>query len=414
MNAPKGRKQGRPAAAKLTSRRHESHLMAQNPLQAIEAILEEGRKASTYKLALLRAINDWIIEHPTRSGAQQIPVSWLAVRFIDYYWPLLVHPKPVRQTVGSPGRSRLRRVFSRFSRDMAPTRRPISAAPTSHVFWVELKQHWQSEGKITPELSRLVADVRRLILDQPMQHLHTVSGARIELFGLQSDGVSDYEEARRQAMGRAQGAFIRNRETLDAIMAEDPTVLTVPAQLYEGLVPLRYCLRAALVGRWAELCEARIPENAGVGPILPRLAEPTIERDAVTTGYYHKLYRDMGATTCWITGETLAPRWAVDHVIPWSRFPVQAFWNLAPANPAPNSQKSNHIVRLEGDLLARYENHIGDCLDHDGALVRRDLIRLYGPDLETAAVKPAQIVSHSRAILQDLLENMGLPEWVPI
>lgn len=387
--------------------------MAQNPLQAIEAILEEGRKASTYKLALLRAINDWIIENPTRSGAQQIPVSWLAVRFIDYYWPLLVHPKPVRQTVGGQGGSRLRRMFSRFSRDASGTKRPVSASPTSHVFWVELKQRLESEGKGTPAVSRLVADVRRLILDQPMQHLHTVSGARVELFGLRSDGASDYEEARRQAMGRAQGDFIRNQETLEAVMAEDPTVLTVPAALYEGLVPLRYCLRAALVGRWAELCEARIPENADVGPILPRLAEPTIARDAVTTGYYHKLYRDMGATTCWITGESLAPRWAVDHVIPWSRFPVQAFWNLAPANPVPNSQKSNHIVRLEGDLLGRYQNHVEACLDHDGALVRRDLVRLCGRDKDPAAIKPAQIVSYSRGLIENLLENTGLPEWAP-
>lgn len=381
-----------------------------NPLQAIEAILEEGKKASTYKLALLRAINDWVIEHPTREGAQRIPISWLAIRFIDYYWPLLVHDRPVRQTIGGRGGSQLHRAFIEFQQAPLDSTTNVSRAQSS--YWASVKDRMLASGGGAPEVSRLVSQVRRLLLDQPMQYLHNVSGARLELFGLRTAGLDDYEDARREAMSAEQGNWIRRAETMEELLADDPTALWVPGELYEGLVPLRYCVRAALIGRWAQLCEV-IPDNAEVGPILPRLEEPNLERDAVTMSQYRRSYADFGLDTCWISGTQLRSRWALDHVIPWSRFPVQSFWNLAPANSGPNSKKSNHIVRLEGSLGDRYEAHIEACLAQNDPLVRRDLVRLYGPDVDPLTIRASAIRKQSQVIVDDLLRNTGLPEWRP-
>ncbi len=382
-----------------------------NPLQAIEAILEEGKKASTYKLALLRAINDWVIEHPTREGDQRIPISWLAIRFIDYYWPLLVHERPIRQTVGGRGGSQLHKAFAEFQQgSKAAQATPV--APTQDSHWASVKDRLLASGEGAPSVSRLVAQVRRLLLDQPMQYLHNVSGARLQLFGLRTAGIDEYEAARREAMSADQSRWIRNAGTVEELLADDPTVLWVPGQLYEGLVPLRYCVRAALIGRWAQLCET-IPDNANVGPVLPRLEEPNLDRDTVTMSQYRRAYDGFGLDTCWISGTRLQPKWALDHVIPWSRFPVQSFWNLAPANSRPNSQKSNHIVRLEGDLGDRYEAHIESCLAHDDPLVRRDLVRLYGPAVNPVSIRASDIRRQSQRIVDDLLANTGLPEWQP-
>lgn len=384
---------------------------AGNPLQVIEAILEEGKKASTYKLALLRAINDWVIEHPTRRGDQRIPMSWLAIRFIDYYWPLLVHGRPIRQTVGGNGASHLHRVFAEFQEaNKGGGITPVASTQAAH--WASLKDRLVASGEGTSDVSRLVAQVRRLVLDQPMQYLHNVSGARLELFGLRTAGLDDYEAARREAMSAEQGRWVRKASSLEELLADDPTVLWVPAQLYEGLVPLRYCVRAALIGRWAQMCEM-IPDNANVGPVLPRLEEPSLDRDNVTMAHYRKAYHGFGVESCWISGSPLQKKWALDHVIPWSRFPVQSFWNLAPANGRPNSQKSNHLVRLEGDLGDRYEAHVETCLAHDDPLIRRDLVRLYGPDVDALAVRASDVRSQSQRIVDDLIANTGLPEWRP-
>ena len=60
-----------------------------NTAATIERILSHGKKSSTYKLALLRAVVDFVIEQPAqepRNGFHLIPVVELARRFVAYYW----------------------------------------------------------------------------------------------------------------------------------------------------------------------------------------------------------------------------------------------------------------------------------------------------------------------------------------
>lgn len=60
------------------------------PMRPIEAILNYGSKQSTYKFALIRAINDWVIEHATEDGRDhEVSVAWIAIKFLEYYWPLV-------------------------------------------------------------------------------------------------------------------------------------------------------------------------------------------------------------------------------------------------------------------------------------------------------------------------------------
>lgn len=58
-----------------------------NTVAAIEQILSRGGMETTYKLAVLRAIVDFVIEHPAReprNGLHRIPVIELARRALAY------------------------------------------------------------------------------------------------------------------------------------------------------------------------------------------------------------------------------------------------------------------------------------------------------------------------------------------
>jgi hypothetical protein len=60
-----------------------------NTVAAIEQVLSRGRKESTYKLAVLRALVDFVIEHPgrePRNGLHYIPVVEIARRVLTFYW----------------------------------------------------------------------------------------------------------------------------------------------------------------------------------------------------------------------------------------------------------------------------------------------------------------------------------------
>ncbi len=54
----------------------------------VEMILKHGSKSSTYKFALLKALIDYVIEHPTeeaRNGFHYVPGIFLAKQFLRYY-----------------------------------------------------------------------------------------------------------------------------------------------------------------------------------------------------------------------------------------------------------------------------------------------------------------------------------------
>jgi hypothetical protein len=63
-------------------------------LRVIESILTLGSKDTTYKLALLRAILDHMIEHPVGTENSILSLTWIACKFLSYYWPLFHHKIP--------------------------------------------------------------------------------------------------------------------------------------------------------------------------------------------------------------------------------------------------------------------------------------------------------------------------------
>lgn len=65
--------------------------MPPDPLEVgarVAELLATGRRVSTYKLAVLSALLQHCLEHPTGADAElRVPIGDLADRVVDLYWP---------------------------------------------------------------------------------------------------------------------------------------------------------------------------------------------------------------------------------------------------------------------------------------------------------------------------------------
>ncbi len=68
--------------------------------QAVGSILRFDKKINTYKLALVRALNDVVLSYPDLSGSGCdvcVPLRKLAEYWLAYYWPFVDPQDPIVQ-----------------------------------------------------------------------------------------------------------------------------------------------------------------------------------------------------------------------------------------------------------------------------------------------------------------------------
>lgn len=70
------------------------------PSKVISTILKHDSKVTSYKIALLRAINDVVLTYPdlrTYESPVAVPLKLLAKFLIAYYWPFVDSVMPIQQ-----------------------------------------------------------------------------------------------------------------------------------------------------------------------------------------------------------------------------------------------------------------------------------------------------------------------------
>jgi hypothetical protein len=68
--------------------------------KVISTILKHDTKVTSYKIALLRAINDVVLTYPdirTHQSNVAVPLKVLAEFWIAYYWPFVDPDMPIQQ-----------------------------------------------------------------------------------------------------------------------------------------------------------------------------------------------------------------------------------------------------------------------------------------------------------------------------
>ena len=297
----------------------------------IEGILNRDRKVATYKLALFRALAEIATQEPRAAkwlpgGRVMVPMSRIAKRWLSYYWPIFASERLIPQSQAEGAGNQGQPVAFR------------AAVKT-------LMQHFAGQGDhggltawhLASSSCRLGVDVLRLEQAALRSIASTIRSGPVAFSGgaLDSGTVFEYD-------ARSKGVLMKT-------------------DLWSELCLLGHWIIDAVVVRWAALTE-RFSHRQAIcsSDVLPLLlAKPEPKR---ATELARVAYVEAGVSSCVWTGRSLNQRrFDVDHVIPFSLWGNNDLWNLLPAHPLVNGQKSDSLpssdllLARRIDILANWE-----------------------------------------------------------
>ena len=267
-------------------------------LRSLQRLLDEGSFVASYKFALLHSIADLCVLKGDDSGSElELPTSEIAEQFVRLYWrqsaPFVAgdHDRVLKQNTGR----------------QAAVIREVAL------------HHDRYDGSLA-ELERSAAEWRRLrrkvestVRVMPLWKLQTVGREHLEFL---------YENS-------GAGAVVR---------------------LKPGVA---YCFRAfhpmiidMLQGAWLQFVQRLNARPLGQ---LVDLRSFLFGARRASLGKFRPLLREVQQGSCFYCGRGVKTGGAVDHFIPWRRYPLELGHNFVFAHRVCNSSKS--------DLLAA-ERHL--------------------------------------------------------
>ncbi|HVX19118.1 MAG TPA: HNH endonuclease [Acidimicrobiales bacterium] len=292
------------------------------------AVIDEGRKVATYKLALISALMDAAAEHVDSTGRAPdvLTTRQVAEHVVRLYLP------QVRVFVTLDGREReLRQITAKGSAVLGPILALHVAAQNRRCrTFHEIRTH------LPDELDNCLDKVEVGFARYPLLRLQTV-GRRTDPFLYDVDWDESVTQSR---LRRPDGNLIRFQPG-----AADELLRLAP--LVRPLVELHWTrMVAELSGIATE--EAKLREHLFGAS---RVAFPAALRSGLA---------DLHQGRCFYCGRALGRRIEVDHFIPWSRWPNDAIENLVPADVCNNHKRDFLPAR-------RHVEHWAERLDRRGS-----------------------------------------------
>ena len=293
-------------------------------LPVLRGIILNDEKASTYKLALLRAVARIADAAPGAAMPDEIedsvslPLGLVALYWVRQYLPLVAGGLP--QLPGNHGSDRLS-----FAKD--GFRRLLSHGTPAQNLRIGAVFH----GLEAAALVGALAEARRTITDMPANFTRLADGGRVFA-------------AAPSAMPRPRGALTLDLPTLYA-----HGTLGVPGPVWRALQRLGAWVEPVLLAEWARkirryghgMGRTVLPGEAEAALTwLDPLRDTTLAREAV-----QRLTRQGRPVHCVWTGARLAAgqdRPNIDHCLPWSAAPCGDLWNLLPASRRVNQTLKGH------------------------------------------------------------------------
>ena len=282
-------------------------------IQRLLALLDDGRRAATYKPALLLALVELSVERAERGRPLALPVSDVAERVMELYWP---QTRPHEAVEGT-----LRQATGRSSRiiDALMDLRSVADAAVNETL-----------GRVRLTRSTEFLAARKRVAD---------ALARQPIPRLQRPGIS--------TQGMGYPAFLYDDTDFVAdrgwVHKDEEPSLTLRAGVADSLARSAPLLRMATQDVW-------VREVAAINRL--RTQEQSLrsflfgaDRSALRTVADGLL--DLGARRCFWCGGPLGRGPEVDHVIPWSHYPNDDLFNLVLSDRSCNQQKRDLLVTAQ-------------------------------------------------------------------
>ncbi len=302
---------------------HDGKGESPRPLDRIEGVLRGDKKVATYKLALLRALTDIATTQPRRvrwraDGQVAVPIDAVAELWITYYWPLFESPTFLPQMQGEAKEQRHKLGFARELDGLMEHFRHSGGLPGFLEAWHSGRLEGRGgDAAGWKLLGGTLGKLRTAIHTGPVHHAgRSTSGP-----------LFDYDAAAR-------------------------TIL-VNETLWQEIALMSHWVRDSLLVRWAELTkrlagaaagETATPQQTMECALRVLLTPPESERDTRTARAVFEALPSRDRLCVW-SERPLRGKFDVDHVIPFSLWQSNDLWNLLPAAPKVNREKSDQLPK---------------------------------------------------------------------
>ena len=322
--------------------------------RVISTILKHDTKVTSYKIALLRSINDVVMSFPdiTSSGRDvAIPLRILAKYWFAYYWPFFDDGEFILQ---GPRSFR----YGRYNNDM-------SFRGSLEIF----RNEWSKSVRLSNNPSEGFFIINELSIARkrntyPLQLLNLYNDAIKKIshtinMPIRHAGVGQwavFERPKKYANLRYRCIGVPGTRNTD-------TCVVVSKDLWNGFIDMSLYIEALCIHEWSIFTE-----NKNLGTIYERgyiyrlLTERPDNRRPLTweRNQIDILLMEDKVFICPWTEKTIKNNisYDLDHLIPVSVYPINDLWNLVPSDPYFNSHsKRNRIPNPE--KLDRAQPHLG-------------------------------------------------------
>ena len=305
--------------------------------RVISTILRHDSKQTSYKIALLRALNDVVLAYPDVGRDARpvaVPLRMLAEAWVAYYWPFVRDGAPVAQGIPSLLQGRARQ-------DVA-FRAPLA----------ELRRAWEAiYGPSGAAGGWLLVEQMRLVRKRAE---HPASLVRLFDRTLRAVATAMRQPMRYAGPGEwsvfAPPRALRDLDDVQAVPGATPgdACLVVPPDLWHAFRDVSLWVEALCIHEWSQFTE-RVSGTAR-GEAYALLTERPDNRLPLDweRNQVDLLMLEGAAFACPWTGARLAPgRYDLDHIVPVAVYPFHELWNLVPSQPSFNRNRKR--ARLPSD-----------------------------------------------------------------
>jgi hypothetical protein len=318
--------------------------------RTIATILRHDARVTSYKLALIRAINDVVLSFPDAGTHDQpvaIPLRILAEYWVAYYWPFVDPGAPISQGPHSLRNGAIANDMA-FRPALTALRRAWQAVvgegvrPSDGFFLInEFRVARRRAGyplALRQAFARAVSTVARSI-EQPIHYA----------------GPGEWEVFPRPA---PYSALSGHAVALPGTTAGDRCVL-VDRELWDGFLDLSLWVEALSIHEWSLFTES-VPQPSGIkierGHVYTLLTDRPDNRRPLDweRNQVDLLMMEGRVFECPWTGKSLrrAIDYDLDHLLPVSVYPINELWNLAPTDRRFNQHVKRDRMPTHDHLLA--------------------------------------------------------------
>lgn len=343
----------------------------------ISTILRHDDKRTSYKIALLRSINDVVLNYPglaTRKQDVAIPLRRLAERWIAYYWPFVKPGAPIDQG-------------QRYSRSNGNRTQDIAfRAELTALRKTFESDHSHISG---PHVGFFLADAMRL-----SRKRHTFSENLISAFETARRKIRRTLKMPIRYAGPGQwGVFAKPQQhyklgdTVTALPNTKGTLscLVIPHALWKSFQELSLWVEALCIHEWCLFTERSISEATQTRGDVFNLLTARPDNRIGTSWERNEINIMLMEGTSFIcpwTGNRLKEEtdYDLDHVLPLAVYPINEMWNLVPADAHFNKHVKRDRIpsaamlrQAQPSIASTYDQYqtrseLSDALQEDVAL----------------------------------------------